>query len=366
MRSKTDRTLGVLLSGGLDSAAVLAFATEATNGPLPAFTLGFDDDARFDERDAAAVTANILDAAHHTFSFDVDPGPLLREIVTTTGELLADASLLPTALVCRRAREHAVVLLCGDGSDELLLGYRRHAIARAATRWPFPLRRLAASCGRLLPGSRHRDGAAALAERPEAALADLVGLLPRAPWRELVAGAATGDDPLTRSYASYPTLPDGGAYAGWLDLNTYLPGDLLPKIDRASMLSGVEVWSPFLDVRVVELALRIPARTRQGLLRGKAPLRRLLSRRLPPAVLRRKKRGFGVPLARWMQTSRYGPFCREVLGDLNEPFYGVLRSGSALPLLDRVVGGEDRLAPFVHACVVLALFHDAHLRGNES
>jgi asparagine synthase (glutamine-hydrolysing) len=135
-------------------------------------------------------------------------------------------------------------------------------------------------------------------------------------------------------------------------------------MDRGSMASGVEVWSPFLDLDVVETALRIPGSVRRRLFLGKRPLRRMLATRLPPAVLRRRKRGFGVPLASWLGSGPYAGFARKVLGDMTAPFEGLLPEGRALPLLDRLQRGEAHLAPLVHACIVLALFHDTFLRGT--
>ena len=363
-RTRTDRQLGVMLSGGLDSAKVLEAATAELGRPLPAFTLGFADSPRHDERSDAAESAAFADATHHTWTFDADAGALLTELVTTTGELLADSSWLPTALICRRAREHAVVLLCGDGGDEILLGYRRHGVARWAQRLHGTgLGRTVATLAPLVPGIRRRQGLAALAGDAPSSLADLVGLMPRGALRqELLPGVLSDPDPLTTTFEGISGPADGAALAGLIDLQTYLPGDLLPKIDRASMLSGVEVWAPFLDPDVIDVALRIPGTTRRGLTRGKRPL----LRKLPPAQrarhLRRPKRGFAVPLLDWLQGGAYGRFAEEVLGDIRTPFEGLLPDANAHRLLTRARNGEPALAPLVHACVVLAIFWDAFLR----
>ena len=364
-RTRTDRELGVLLSGGLDSAKVLYAATAELGRPLPAFTLGFADSPRHDERHQASESAAFANAPHHTWTFDADAGTLLTELVTTTGELLADSSWLPTALVCRRAREHAVVLLCGDGGDETLLGYRRHGVARWAQRLHGTgLGHAAAALAPLVPGTRRRQGVAALAGDATSSLADLVGLMPRSALRrELLPGALPDPDPLATSFEGISGPTDGAALAGLLDLQTYLPGDLLPKIDRASMLSGVEVWAPFLDPDVVDVALRIPGTTRRGLTRGKQPL----LRKLPPGQrakhLRRPKRGFAVPLLDWLRHGNYGRFADQVLGDIRAPFEGLLPDADAHRLLTRTRNGEAALAPLVHACVVLAIFWDAFLRS---
>lgn len=362
LRTRTERPLGTLLSGGLDSAAILALATGVLQRGVPSFTLGFDD-PRLDERAEAAATASALGSPHRESVFDRDPGPVLEDLVATTGEPLADPSWLAMALVCERASSEATVLLSGDGGDELLLGYRRHAAARLAGRIRSPLARsLLAAVAPLLPGSRLRKAAGALARGPAPALADLVSLLPAARRREVLAGGTPREDALVRLYSTFGApaggggAADGGGTAALWDLLTYLPGDLLPKADRASMRHGVEIWSPFLDPVVVDTLLRIPARIRLRLGRSKAPLRRLLAGRIPAAALRRRKRGFGVPLGRWLRSGSYGRFAEEILGDVREPFQGFLPGDSALPLLRRLREGEEDLAPLVHACVVLALW----------
>ena len=364
IRTRTDREIGVLLSGGLDSTTIATLAARRGehDAPLRSFTLGFDD-PRFDERPAAAATAKHLGLDHHGWRFDVAPGPLLQEIVTTTGELLADSSILPTTLICRRARDHATVLLCGDGADELLIGYRRHAVARWSQKLG-PARHLAAMLAPLTPGVRRRQGVAALSRDPRAALADLVGLVPHRtlrPWLHPDLRAAP--DPLLASFADIDHDESGDGLASTIDLKTYLPGDLLPKIDRASMLSGVDVWSPFLDPDVAAWARAQSPNE----LRGKRPLRALL-RKLDalPATLQRKKQGFGVPLLHWLREGSYGAFAADVLGDVKAPFEGVLANADAAPILDRVRHGDDALAPLAHACVVLALWWDAFMETKDS
>lgn len=347
-RTRTDRTLGVLLSGGLDSTTIAAIASRERGDQLQSFTMGFDD-PRFDERSVAAASAKRLGITHHEWTFDVDPGPLLREMIQTTGELLADSSWLPTTLVCRRAKEHATVLLCGDGADELLFGYRRYNVARWSRRLG-PARHLVRLLTPFVSGVRQRQGIAALARGPHAGYADLVGLLPEktlAPWLH----------PDVRRRGDY-----GGPYGGpsCTDLWSYLPYDLLVKTDRASMISGIDVWTPFLDSEFHALLHRSePHHTKDS-------LRRLLATMgFPDEFLSRRKQGFGVPLFDWLRTGSYGRFAREVLGDVKAPFEGVLAVGDALPILERVQAGDEALAPLAHACVVLALWWDAFMTGRS-
>jgi asparagine synthase (glutamine-hydrolysing) len=351
----------------VDSAAILLAARDHLQEAPPSFTLGFDR-RRYDERGAARGTAAHLGSRHRAFSFTSDVPTLLGDLVATTGEASADSSWLALADLCRQLPPDLRVMLAGDGGDEILLGYRRHALVALATRLDPTRRRGLARLAPLAPGWRRRQGLAALAEPPLGILADLAGLVSRRRWRALVRPELQGPvDPLTASYPQCPPDADPVAHAGLADLLAYLPGDLLPKADRASMRYGIEIWSPFLDHRVVELASSIPAALRIEWLTGKRPLRRLLRGRVPRAVLSRPKRGFGVPLASWLADGSYARFAREILGDRRELFGRILGSGDALPLLEAVQRGDASLASLVHGCVVLAVFDECFVnRGTCS
>jgi asparagine synthetase B (glutamine-hydrolysing) len=201
--------------------------------------------------------------------------------------------------------------------------------------------------------------------------AAIAGLPPRAAYAELsaLALASTLDDvlapearllrdPLLARFESEPDPHDVAADCGRLDLLSYLPEDLLVKADRASMLSGVEIWSPFLDPACVEFALRLPGAARTDARKGKLPLRALLVRRGFSDLLARKKRGFGVPLRAWLLDGPLAAHAAEVLDGVREPFRGVLKDGSAAPLLERLRRGEP-LEHVVYACVVAATHADA-------
>jgi asparagine synthase (glutamine-hydrolysing) len=353
-RLPAERPVAALLSGGLDSAAVLALANEAAGAPLPAFTLAFPGHD-VDESAHARAVARALGSPHTVFDFDADPAALLREAVETSGEPLADPSLLAWAHLCKRASDHAVVFLTGDGGDETLIGYRRHRAARVAAALPGPLRsaaRLAAAMTRRRAASR---GLAACAAPPRAALADLAGLVP---WRTLAPllhpDARQAGDPLRRLYETIPEASDPAADAARVDLLTYLPGDLMPKADRGAMASGVETRSPFLDDAFVEAALRIPGPRRASLRAGKLPLRAVLRGRVPDGILRRRKHGFAVPLASWLRAGPLSAFAAELLGDVTGPFEGVLAGDSARAILAALPRRAD-LDPLAYACVVAAL-----------
>jgi asparagine synthase (glutamine-hydrolysing) len=356
-RLPAERPMGVLLSGGLDSAAVLLLANEVSPVPLPAFTLGFDG-APEDEAPWARAVARALGSPHDVFPFDGDPAAILKDAVAKTGEMLADSSLIAWAHLSRRAAEHAVVFLTGDGGDEALIGYRRHRAARIAARTPALARALARACARLPLGRGAARALAGLSFGPRAALADLAAL---APWRTLSAflhdDALRAGDPLARIYDAIPRAAEPAADAARVDLLTYLPGDLMPKADRGAMASGIETRSPFLDDAFLEAVLRIPGGVRASLFEGKRPLRAMLRGRIPESVLRRGKRGFAIPLDRWLRSGPLARLAGDLLHDVRAPFAGVLAGDSAQPLHDAFSRGAP-VAPLVYAAAVVALHHE--------
>jgi asparagine synthase (glutamine-hydrolysing) len=353
-RLASERPLGVLLSGGLDSAAVLMLANEAAGSPLPAFTLGFDD-ASADETPFARAVASALGSPHTVFRFDADPAATLSNLLSKSGELLADSSWIAWGELCRRVSSHATVFLTGDGGDEALIGYRRHRAARIAAATPAFLKSFARGAGRLPFGRTWTRSLAAVSSDPRAVLADLAGLTP---WRTfapfLHPETLRAGDPLARLYETIPEAGDPAADAARVDLLTYLPGDLMPKADRGAMAFGIENRSPFLDDALLEAALRIPGKVRASWREGKLPLRGLLRGRLPDGVLRRRKHGFAVPLAKWLRSGPLASAARELLNDVTTPFEGVLRGDSARGIHEAFARGAQ-IEPLVYACLVVAL-----------
>jgi asparagine synthase (glutamine-hydrolysing) len=308
LRLRSDVPLGVFLSGGLDSGAVAALAAQEVAG-LRAITVSFGPDA--DERPLARATAarNGVDLTE----IEVSPEEclsLLPRMAEVFDEPLADPSCIPTYLVAREARRHLTVVLTGDGGDETLGGYRRLLAARLSA---LPGARVwGPRAARLLPGvSADRRFRLAESLRAQAdpysvlgpakftadEAACLLGTRPPSAAVGRSAGSvvrAGGSDPVDRMRAE--------------DLGFFLPGDLLVKMDRATMANSLEARSPFLDHHLVEIAARLPAAV---LLRGwrtKAVLRAGTAGLLPDEVRRAPKRGFEVPLAAWLA----GPWASEV------------------------------------------------------
>jgi asparagine synthase (glutamine-hydrolysing) len=319
----SDVPLGAFLSGGIDSSIVVALMQKASTRPVKTFSIGFGEQA-FNEADDARAVARHLGTDHTELVLSAsDAMALIPELPAIYDEPFADSSQLPTILVSRLARRHVTVALSGDGGDELFGGYVRHqAIERLwrATR-PFPsgLRRFASQAIGLMSADAWDAVLAPLPKRFKPAQAGdkivkaaaLVGAdTPIAMYRCLVSQADSGDplvpgaiavpDPHAPFAASVRGL-DTTAALRLLDMASYLPDDILTKVDRASMAVGLEARVPLLDHRVVEFAWRLPSSVLIAGGVGKRPLRAVLDRYVPRHLVDRPKMGFGIPLAAWLR-----------------------------------------------------------------
>jgi asparagine synthase (glutamine-hydrolysing) len=298
-RLGADVPVGAFLSGGIDSSIVAGLMSRLQ--PTRTFSISFREE-RFNEIEYAREAARTFKTEHREFEVTANAVDVLPLLVERFGEPFGDASAIPTYYVSRETSRHVKVALSGDGGDELFLGYRRYeAIARMASlkRWPAPM--LAAGAVALKPwrtnyGERVRR-MFAMSRAPLGELyADLVSIFTPSMRRALGLGAPVEDliaEPFSRHAG------DPAAAAGFADILTYLPNDILAKVDIASMANGLEVRCPFLDRDVVDLALRIPTELRKG----KGILRRAFRDLLPPSILNRGKMGFGVPLTEWLRGS---------------------------------------------------------------
>lgn len=328
---RSDVPLGVFLSGGIDSSSVAAAVCAVQPASsVRTFSIGFDDPS-FDESAQAQAVAEHLGTNHQARTFSAEDAlAVLPEVVGQLDEPLGDASILPTFLLSRFARESVTVALGGDGSDELFAGYPTFEAERLAgwyRRFPRPARALAGSLVRRLPVDhgnvsldfRLKQFLKGANEPPPLAHQRWMGSfsdaeiaailvddpLPVEPEHLAMARGLDRDglaiDPLTRSL--------------WLYQQTYLAEDILTKVDRASMAHGLEVRAPFLDALLVDRVEALPPRYKYGRGRTKRLLKRAVAGRLPASIIGRRKKGFGIPAARWL------------LGPLG-------------PLVDRLLGGD--------------------------
>jgi asparagine synthase (glutamine-hydrolysing) len=307
-----DVPVGAFLSGGIDSTVVVGLMAELSPQPVRTFTIGFDDREGFDERPYARIAARRFGTHHEELVVAPDAAGLLERLVWSYDQPFGDSSAIPTFLLAELTSGHVKVALSGDGGDELFAGYARFAAGLAADRWTRPLAAAGPPLARALarlPSSRARLATAAARRFLERAGGGLPGAY--LDWLAFVAPEqrvrllAEGD---RRALAEHRDAWERSEGADPLDrllhlnLSTYLVDDLLPKVDRMSMAHALEVRSPFLDHELVELALRLPRELRIHGFTRKRVLRAATADLVPAELRRRRKRGFGVPLARWFRS----------------------------------------------------------------
>lgn len=321
-RMISDVPLGAFLSGGIDSSTVVSLMQSNSTRPVRTFSIGFEEE-EYNEAHFAKAVANHLGTDHTELYVTHDEArdviPRLTEIYD---EPFADMSQIPTYLISALTRRHVTVALSGDGGDELFCGYNRYFYAMSlrpfVSTLPQPLRRVAASAIRTLPPSTWNRGQRFLPARMQypnfgeklhklagTLLQDedqtYLGLLSQFHQpNEIVNG---GVEPATviASPKAKRFVPDYVERMQYLDTLTYLPDDILTKVDRASMAVSLEARVPIIDHRVVELAWRLPRRMRYRDGKSKWILRRVLRRFVPEKLIDRPKMGFGVPIDHWLR-----------------------------------------------------------------
>jgi asparagine synthase (glutamine-hydrolysing) len=312
-RLMADVPLGVLLSGGVDSGAVLALAARASSTPVRTFTLGFEGPAFYDERAPAARMAAHAGAIHHEAVVRPAATGLLETLLRHHDEPFGDSSALPTYLVAREARQHVTVVLNGDGGDETFAGYERFRAELIAHRLPGPVRRAVRSAAALLPAGRESYGTLRRLQRfaRKSALPFLERTLA---WhsffepetlRDLGRDAPIDLDAVLASYREALAHVNGASHLSrllYLNARCYLLDDLLPKMDRMTMAHGLEARSPFLDRELCEYAASLPDDYKRRGAQGKVVLKEALRGLVPDDLLRRPKQGFGLPLGEWFRS----------------------------------------------------------------
>ena len=322
----SDVPLGAFLSGGVDSSLIIGIMSSLGAGPVEAVHIGFDE-AAFDERPYARQVASKWKANLHEHVISARDVRWLPEIVWHYGQPMADASIVPTFSVARAAREHVTVVLNGDGADEAFAGYSRPVVARAAQgfrEWVPPFLQGAARGFLPMLGKRGAMLAEAVASPAREAFAYKRGLRDvRAHlYTPELLGALNGRADPNAHYSSVWDRSDGPTDADrtlFGEIKTYLPDQLLIKMDVSTMAHSIEARSPFLDTSVIEFAATIPA---SQLMRGwqtKALLKKLAERYVPRPVIYRRKRGFVMPASEWLR-GELAPYLKALLA--SETFQG--------------------------------------------
>jgi asparagine synthase (glutamine-hydrolysing) len=317
----SDVPIGAFLSGGIDSSAVVATMAGLAPDRVKTFSIGFAE-AGYDELRYAREVAAAFGTDHYDLVLRPDVVQVVEDLTWYLDEPFGDTSAIPTYMVSKLAAEHVKVVLSGDGGDELFAGYDKYLVEGRERRFdtiPAPLRRAAGAIGRAMrDGMRGRRFLQHLALDGPARYLDASTMFKQDQMRRLFQGEAfveiSRHDPWRASLAAFGRAGDGD----WLatlqhhDLQSYLPLDILTKVDRMTMAHSIEARPPLLDHKLVEFAATVPADMR---LRGgttKYLLKRAMRGILPDAIIDRPKHGFAVPLARWFR-GELSEFARDLL-----------------------------------------------------
>lgn len=336
----SDVPLGAFLSGGVDSSVVVALMREVGNANVKTFTIGFHE-AAFDEADHAEGIARHLGTSHtRLVATQRDARSVISRLPMTYDEPFADSSQIPTCLVSQLTRQHVTVALSGDGGDELFCGYENYRrMERWQRAWALPqwLRESAHRVGLLVPHERARLAFHGLALPTIVEFADYYASV----WRpHEIDRLVPGLRGLTNDVSS--SLPADAPVLDRLmlvDIQRYLPHDILTKVDRASMSVGLEARVPLLDHRVVQFALRLPLSMKLRAGTSKHLLRRVLDRYIPRHLVDRPKQGFGVPLDNWLRGDLRG-LIDEYLGPKQLDAGGLFEPTVVRAQLDRFLAGR--------------------------
>ncbi len=350
MRLVADVPLGILLSGGIDSSTVAAFAVQHATDRVKTFSIGFEEDS-FDESKYARQVAKHLDTEHYEEKLSAaTAGDLISEIGNWLDEPLSDGSLIPTFLLAQFVRKHVTVALGGDGGDELFAGYpmyHAHNVTQKYRAIPAFLRRgLIAPIVNALPVSRDNMSFDYKAKRfVRAAELDTVerhhtwfGSFAMSEHEQLlthdVLANSNGDiyGELRGSLANCDATTEIERMQ-YLDINNYLAEDILTKVDRAAMAVSLETRAPFLDPRVGQFAASLPLDMKLRGKSGKFILKNAMKDLLPHDILHRPKKGFGIPIAEWLR-GRLRPLMEEMLAEKRLREQGIFEPEFVRQLID--------------------------------
>jgi asparagine synthase (glutamine-hydrolysing) len=296
----SDVPVGVFTSGGLDSSLLAAAAARVMPGDeIHTYSVKFTEPGYDESPHAEAVTHDIRTIHHVVTADDAALGRAFDHVTSALAEPVGDPAILPTYLLAAAAREHVKVVLSGEGADELFGGYPTYLGHRAAGLYRrIPGRRLVAALVNRLPSSTGKVTLEFLLKQFVAA-ADLPVLERHLAWFGALGPSAAAVPEITRRLAGFPTTDPLNRIL-WLDFLTYLPDNLLVKVDRGTMLASIEARAPYLDREVMELALPAPSALKVRGFITKAILKEAARGLVPDAVIRRRKRGLSVPVARWL------------------------------------------------------------------
>ena len=350
-RLMADVPLGAFLSGGVDSSIVVACMARRSHRPVQTFSVGFTDSGAT-ELPYARLVAERYHTDHHELMVNPEMVSLLPSVVRHHGEPFGDTSAIPTRYLCEMTRRNVVVALSGDAGDEVFGGYRRYVwthVADVIRRLPRPLGWAVAAALRAVPGARLRwlrRYGQAIDAGEAARYLEFVAHFPFDERTGLYTAALAErfrtDHTAERFAAHLAMTPDPSVVNRLcaLDIDTYLPDDILTKVDIASMTHSLEARAPLVDHHVVELGARLPGWAKLSHNEGKFLFKQAFADLLPPAIIDRQKRGFALPTRHWL-AGKLHDFARDTLLSERARARGLFRPEAVTALLDRHLAGED-------------------------
>ena len=325
MRLMSDVPLGAFLSGGIDSSIIVALMAEKMSSPPKTFSIGFQD-KRYDELPYARQVAKHLGTDHQEFTVKPHSLDVLPDLVTHYGEPFADSSAIPTLYLSQMTAQKVKVALSGDGGDELFHGYPRYKAVRLGSiydRFPSPVKTALGKTGAILPDTashwikRGKRFLSWLHAPPLNRYLGWIDIFSEEDRKHIVSPdlsvLAEGEPSsfLLPSFQEADAL-DAVSQMAFVDLHTYLPCDILTKVDIASMAHSLECRSPFLDHKLVEFVVSLPGDLKMRRMQTKHILKEAFGQLLPEKILRRRKKGFGVPVASWFRSELH-PYLQDTL-----------------------------------------------------
>ncbi len=354
LRLRSDVPLGAFLSGGVDSTVICGLMQTQLDRPVQTFSIGFPV-AAFDERAYARQASQQLGTDHHEAVVTPDALSILPQLIWHYDEPFGDSSAIPTMYLSKMTRQNVTVALTGDAGDELFCGYDRYRAARVTgmadflPRW---MRHLASSViSRLPASSAHRSFSRrlkrlmeSLAQDPERRYLNWITIFNSSRLEWLVTPElwklAQTEDPAACIFDAYGKFPERDFITRTTatDVQTYLPCDILTKVDIASMAASLECRCPMLDHKVVELAARMPIEVKQTIKQSKKVLVDTFKDLIPPDIQTRKKMGFGVPIDHWFR-AELKPLLYDVLLSERCLSRGLLNAGAVRTLVEEHTSG---------------------------
>jgi asparagine synthase (glutamine-hydrolysing) len=377
LRLISDVPLGAFLSGGIDSSAIVALMAKLGAAPIKTFSIGFNE-PRYDETRYAQIIAERFGTDHHQFTVEPDTADVIEKLVWHYDEPYADSSALPTYYLSKLTRDHVTVALNGDAGDENFAGYPRYLVTLLSHYLygiPAPLRKLIAASAmggdRLLPensklAKRLRLIADALTTEPKLGYAKLMTHFDPDAKQQLynrdfdkMVDRSVGEQLILATYEQIDAKHILDATLG-VDLNLYLPYDLLVKVDIASMAVGLEARSPMVDHEFIEFVARLPARFKISGLTLKAVFKKALAGLLPDSILNRRKMGFGVPLDLWFR-GQLSNMVRDTLLSRRCLERGYFQRNAVEALVNSHIGGRSDQQHKLWTLLMLELWHRVYI-----